>query len=393
MTYAVREKAPSSQVTDSIPRAGIAQLLDAVAALDTAGGKTTFDAVRDVLQRGSSRRAPASREAMWTVARDVLSDLQRLGYAVVGMLPRKRSEVDRLRSSPCELTDAGKDLAKVLRERQGHAYDELLISWVNEHPYFRQFTARLAEGPIYVPDVTNVKQVGVPSQSEPLVDRVIASCATRLAAIAYPSEKRDFFAQAVRERVAYVENHARLADLDAKKWIDAIEDLIVIPAFLAAERLPFDAVTFQQLIRASQDFLSASWTYSYPAFEGRVIFSTCEFEHAPGEDAVKTVVHHGKTYADGLFRPAFSEAYRQLAEGQSGYVDAYVLRALVCVGIRIQPSVFARSLEEVVRTGRDAGMTIFTELPFTPPPIGEQYVEMGSARIGLIKVVLSSGDQ
>ena len=87
-----------AKTTDSIPRVTVDQILLALAAISRAPeGKATFDAVRQALHARSSRKAPASREAMWTAARDALSDLQRLGYAVVGVLPRKRSEVDRQR--------------------------------------------------------------------------------------------------------------------------------------------------------------------------------------------------------------------------------------------------------------------------------------------------------
>ncbi|WP_164002145.1 hypothetical protein [Pyxidicoccus caerfyrddinensis] len=381
--------------TDSIPRAAVEQILHVVTLLDSKG-TSTFDDVRQLLHLRSARSAPASREAMWTVARDVLSDLQRLGYATVGALPRKRSEVERLRESPCELTATGRALAGLLAERQGRgrAFDQLLVVWMNEHPYFRQFMARLLSGPLYIPDVTTVKQVGSPTADASLAERVIASCSTRLAATVYPEAKLERFAAAIHERVMQVESRASLSDLNAKKLIDAIEDLIVIPAFLLAEELPFDAVTFQHLIRISQDFLSAAWTSSYPVFEGRVVFATCEFRPAlHGGTRAEGVVHHGRTYAAPLFKEALRAAHQRLADSQGAYVDAYALRALVCVQLGIQPIVFAHCLDEIIRAGQSSGMVIFTELPFAPPPPGESYVEIGNRRIGLIKVVVAANGE
>jgi len=383
------------RVTDSIPRAAVDQILQAAAALDSSDGKATFDDVRQLLRQRSSRRAPASREAMWTVARDALSDLQKLRYATIGVLPRKRSEVERLRATPCELTESGRALARLFAEKQGRAraFDELLVAWMNEHRYFRLFNRRLLLGPLYVPDVTTVKQVGSPAQASPLAERVIATCSTRLAIVGYPEAKREIFAAAVRERVAYVEAQSSLSDPDPKKWIDIIENLVVIPAFLATENLPFDAVTFQQLIRVSQDFLSASWTSSYPGFEGRVIFATCDFRPAVvnESDRVEQVVHHGKRYATTGFKQALRGGHQQLAGSQGGYVDAYALRALGCVQLSIPPAVFAHCLDEMIRAGPASGMVIYTELPFTPPPPGEAYVEIGNRRIGLIKVAAANG--
>lgn len=62
-------------------------------------------------------------------------------------LPRKRSAVERLRETPCELTDAGRSLAMLVSEKQGRgrAYDELLLAWINGHRYFRLYE-RLLQG-------------------------------------------------------------------------------------------------------------------------------------------------------------------------------------------------------------------------------------------------------
>lgn len=359
-----------------------------MAALGAAKERPTFNDVRQVLHRRSARKAPPSKEAMWTVARDVLSELQKLGFATVGTLPRKRSEVERLSETPCELTEEGRLFVRLILESQGRAFDRLLIIWLNEHPYFRNFTSRLLDGPLYVPDITTLKQVGVPAASASLADRVIGSCLGRLDTVGFSQQKKETFESAVRSRVAHVERHSTLGELDAKRWIDLIEDYVVIPAFLAAENLPFDAVTFQQLIRVSQEFLSASWTSSHPDFEGRLIFATCHFEPPlQAQQRVERVIHHGKTYTSASFASAIQDAYKRLAGNQGGYVDAYSLRALVCMGLQIQPIVFAHSFEELIRSGSSSGMTVFTELPFAPPPWGEQYVEVGTRRVGLIKII------
>jgi hypothetical protein len=332
---------------------------------------------------------------MWTAARDALSDLQRLGYAVVGVLPRKRSEVDRQRETPCELTARGQDLARVHQEKPGRAFDELLVAWMNVHPYFRAFVVRLLDGPLYVPDVTSAKQFSVDraSGSTTTADSVVAYCTARLDSVGFPANKRSIFERDIRDRLVQQEAKTSLADLDAKKWVDVIEDLVVIPAFLAAESLPFDAVTFQHLIKVSQDFLSAAWTSSYPSFDGRVVFSTCEFRPSPRDDTAPTaeIVHHGKAFAGANFSSVLQANYQKICGPQPGYINAYALRALVCCELSIQPVVFARCLEDVIRAGAPAGMTIYTELPFTPPPAGEGYVEINNRRVGLIKIVGANG--
>ncbi|MEW6379590.1 MAG: hypothetical protein AB1611_08270 [bacterium] len=377
------------KITDSIPRVTIEQILEVAALLSGSDSIYTFDQVRQHLHQRSVRRAPASREAMWTAARDALSDLQRLGYATIGVLPRKRSEVSCLRETPCKLTDRGYTLARLYLDNSERAFDELLITWMNEHPYFRILMTRLLRGPLYIPDITSIKQLN-PSQAqgEHVAERVIVSCMTRLEAIGFEKSKREIFSQVVHERIEYLSAKFSLNDLDPKKRIDAIEDGVVIPSFLAAEELPFDTVTFQHLIKVSQNFFSASWTSSHPDFDGRIVFATCEFrpdilnEQVP----VKQVVHHGRTFAQGNFEHALWQSYYHLAGTQGGYVDAYSLRALVCLGLGIQPRVFNLCLEDIIHAGQASSLVIYTELPFKPPPPGEDYVSIGNKRIGLIKI-------
>jgi hypothetical protein len=87
-----------------------------------------------------------------------------------------------------------------------------------------------------------------------------------------------------------------------------------------------------------------------------------------------------------MFAKAIREAYIAAAGTTSAYVSAYVIRAIVCVDLRIPLAVFARSLESLISTGPQAELTVYTELPFEPPPQGENYVEVGKRRIGRLKL-------
>ena len=147
------------KTTDTIPRASIAQILGTIGHL-TSVEKSDFDAVRRFLYSLSGRRTPASQTALWTVARDVLTELQRLGLATVGTLPRRRPDIDRFRESPCEITPVGADLAHVHTAKSGQAYDTLLLAWLNSHPYFRELISHILASRLYVPDVTSAVQVG-----------------------------------------------------------------------------------------------------------------------------------------------------------------------------------------------------------------------------------------
>ena len=378
-------------VTDTIPRVQVTQLLSVAAALAAGDGKTTFERVRAHLLRESSRKAPATHEAMWTIARDVLSELGRLGYANVGPLPRKRSEVTRLANTPCEVTLAGRSLGESYRLRPAHAYDELLAAWLSQHPYFWIFTNRVLTEPLFVPDITSIKQISN-ERGEIEISRVpelvLKSCEDRLIRSRFHPEKLPTFRRAIEDRFSVLAKRNHIDQLDAKGLVDVIQDTVVLPALLQAEKLPFDAVTFQHILRASQDFLTASWTTSHPDFAGRVVFCTFRFERddETAGRGTSRVVHHGVSFAEKTFSQALIEAYSKLVRENSSYVNAYALRAVVCLTQQIQPQVFERCLAARIAAKDVAGMKIFTELPFSPPPAGEDYVKSGLDRIGLVKL-------
>jgi hypothetical protein len=334
---------------------------------------------------------------MWTVARDVLTELEKLKLATIGILPRKLSDVGRLRDTPCEITPPGTEMALLHAENSGQAYDAILLLWLTRHSYFRRLIVRLLESPLYVPDVTNIGQVGLDTVKGTTVPAIAASlvsnCLTRLEAVGCPADKLAVMRSGIERRAQELREEFDAANIDAKRLIDVIQDGIVLPAFLEAEGLPFDPVTFQQMLKCGQDFFCAGSTASHPRFSGRVVFPTCEydvpFDRNP-DAPVTQIVHHGVSYASPLFANAIRGAY--ITAGPSaGYVSAYTIRAIVCVDLRIPLAVFARCLESLISAGPQAELTIYTELPFGPPPQGEDYVEVSRRRIGRLKLLYKTG--
>lgn len=385
-------------VKDSIPRIRIDQLFDSLHLIAISKPTSTFNEVRLSLYRSSKRQAPPSREVMWTVARDVLIDLNKLGLIEVGPLPRKRSEVERAQETPCKITEKGAELARLYKESPGKAFDAVLLAWMDNHPYFRAFTIRLLSSPMHIPDVTSIKQLGqnlkFPLDPAILAERITESCTIRLQAINFPAEKRAMFSEKVNEQIEYLNRISSMREIDVKKIIDTVEDNIVVPAILKSEGLSFDSVTFQHLMSCSQDFYSAAITSSHPDFTGRVLFSTCDFIPDPLTNAnasIAEVIHHGQSYVSNRFKMSLVSAYKRLAGSLQTYIDIYPLRALVCTDLRIQPLIFSLGLEKIIEAGQESGMSVYTELPFTPPPQGESYVQVRGHRIGLLKLSLSNG--
>ena len=376
------------RITDTIPRASVEQILATlghIASLE----KSNFEAIRRFLLSQSGRRSPASATALWTVARDVLTELQRLSLATVGSLPRRRSDIDRLGESPCEITPAGKELASVFATKRGQAYDTLLLAWLESHPYFRGLVARLSVSPLYVPDVTSAAQVGNSRSANEITARVLRNCVDRLAGVDYEPSKGEVFERALRRRVTDVSQQLSAPDLDSKRLVDLIQDSVVIPAFLEAEQLSFDGVTFHHLLKIAGEFLAAASTTSHPSFSGRIVFSTCDFTPitvAATSARIVSVEHHGNAFARRQFAEALTAAYLRVTGSSGGYADAYALRAIVCLELRVQPPVFASCLKEIISAGEAADPIVYTELPFTPPPQGESYVEVGGRRIGKLKI-------
>jgi hypothetical protein len=380
----------AAKLTDSIPRAALAQIIQILGYLAATEESSTFEQVRLFLLKRSSRAAPSSKVAMWTVARDVLIELQKLGFVEAGVLPRTQSLAERHANTPCRLTEAGRALADVCKESQGRALDQLLVAWVNQHPYFRACIARLHNGPLYIPDVTSAKQIGADAGSNQFADRIASGCLNRMGTAAFPSPKAEAFRRAVSDRLGNLGAEVKLSELDTKKLVDTVQDKVVLPAVLTAEELNIDAVSFQHLLKAAKDFFAASWTTSHPDFSVRVIYPTCEFQPALAEGIeVIKVAHHGKTFASDRFVEALRAAYVRAPKAAGAYADAYAVRALVCIDLQIQPKVFAACLRDLIVAGPTPEIAIYTELPFDPPPPGEEYLVIDRDRIGLIKLAPS----
>src|SRR5207302_5332561 len=133
-----------TKVTDTLPRASVAQILGALRLIANSP-KTRFEDVRLFLVRASTRRAPASADAKWTTARDVIGELQRLGFVVGVAIPRQKKDLIRFRQSVIDVTGDGAKLADNYGNNRGHAFNELLGRWLQYHPYFRSFLGRLLQ--------------------------------------------------------------------------------------------------------------------------------------------------------------------------------------------------------------------------------------------------------
>lgn len=127
----------ASVITDTLPCASVQQILGVLRFI--ARSKTaTFEQIRAAIVRFAARRSPASADAKWTTARDVLAELQRLGYVAGGPIPRQKNVLARLRESFFEVTPEGLKMATSYESGPSRAFDELLQVWLRHHPTLRK---------------------------------------------------------------------------------------------------------------------------------------------------------------------------------------------------------------------------------------------------------------
>ena len=93
--------------TDSVPRIEILDLVTGVKFLEKAQAPT----LDDLRLKLNLRREKFGSTTGYSVARDVASELGRLGYATVGPLPKNRVSFEKKRDIPIRLTEMGGELA------------------------------------------------------------------------------------------------------------------------------------------------------------------------------------------------------------------------------------------------------------------------------------------
>jgi hypothetical protein len=281
-------------------------------------------------------------------------------------------------------------LAETYGASIGKGLDLLLLMWLNRHPYFRKLAARLEHGPLKIPRIGGPRELGLDAESrtnpDVLFDRLAKAFRARV------ELNSDASLLVLRTKFDSLIRRHDLKEMDPKRLADFLDDSVVCPAFLDAEGITFDTRTFEVLIRAGKEFLSCAATTAAPDFDGLVVFATAEFtpSASPVSEPVIAVKHRGVSFASPGFLTSLSNAYSRLSQGSQGYVDAYAVRAAVCLELGVQPKVFETCLSHAIQHQPSQGVQVFTELPFAPPPAGEDYLEIARSRIGRLKIITVS---
>ena len=117
---------------------------------------TNLDALR--VKINTDRRDSSTGTRGYSIARDVASELTKLGLAQVGPLPKDAKSFEKKREAKIRITDIGQELAHLIKHDRSLAYSNVLKSLFEVHPYVRRFLFAASKEPFLAPIVTSAKQ-------------------------------------------------------------------------------------------------------------------------------------------------------------------------------------------------------------------------------------------
>src|SRR3954447_2762106 len=123
---------PSVAETDSIPRIKIRDLMSALQFINRAQA-TSLEALR--VKVNTDRKRSSGGTGGYSIARDVASELAKLGLANVGPLPKDAKSFEKKRDIKIRITEAGEGLAHLIKHDRRQAYSNVLKSLFEVHPY------------------------------------------------------------------------------------------------------------------------------------------------------------------------------------------------------------------------------------------------------------------
>lgn len=342
--------------------------------------------VRLVLhEHARDRFGPVLRNDMLSTTRDVLADLRRLKLIEIeGPLPRP--SLKNAKPCLCRATAAGTEVWREFMEDYGRGCDRLFTLWYEHHPYFATMIRRLQRGPFYLPEINAVKYFGMPLLRESDADKFAQGVAeiteNRLPAEFLDDIGRERLRSEITSRAIGLHERTSLETAtDLQSVVEKIQDAVIVPAMIACEQLDVDRVSLKHVLKAGRDFLACSSTALLSGCNARAHFMTCHLQS--GSDSKVRIVHHGVRFGEQQFESSMKRCYRLLRRDTGPWVNAYMLRAHVCVEIGIQQEVFNRCFKAYVE---QHARSVATELSFKNTHFGESAIDVKGKEIGLIQL-------
>ncbi len=400
MTLAIRSsdtmaKASSFTETDTIPRIRLRDLVSAIQFV----GRTeapTLESLR--VKLNADRRTVSGGTAGYSVARDTASELDRLGLALVGPLPKDAKGFEKKRNSVIKLNEHGRELADKIQSDRAAAYNQLMIAFFEAHPYFRRYVLALVRGPFLAPVVTSAKhhisqRYG---NAKTLADDVAAG-RFELSSLIEVTEKRlkraldRAEASEITDSVEELVKKLRpAADTEpqtefARKMLMAINE-IVVPATLRKEGLGFDFNSLRRMWLMGKEFQTSWATSAHPMHDAWLTFATAKVVLNADQSRIEALkFESGIRALSNDFLERLFEAYALMQSwGQPSVVTAWELRAVFCFQNECSPRAFDHLFLEYYG-GSD---TYRIEKDFVPTnkPTHEEGLKIGGREIGLIRI-------
>lgn len=382
---------------DTIPRLayieylweGLKALNDGVKLDDLRKRLINYSRRRCALERAVSRTGYDSGKRLrvtdsytyWSNAKEVVSELMRLGLVKESTVPSRRKYFDSYRDARYELTKNGREMAISLFKSERRVKDDLFKAMYCRHPYLRVFVGRLSRDPLKIPifrmksALTRYRKLEGPQE---LIKE----------AIGWFSEqgKRLSLSLDMKALVRKVADSTKSSE-DKSKLINTLNEYAQ-EAFVHAYGLNFDNITFEHLMKLTKQFLVSNYTFHLRSFSGFVVYATAKIDWRNGD---LKITRHKLTEKDSAVIDQIPQSF---AEFNKPFVAIHELRADVCYKLAINDEIFDYVVRSIAKGRYKPGyeISLLRDMYEALPPSANPLV-MGNELLYTISVLRSEKEE
>jgi len=343
-------------------------------------------AARGLARVTAPRAGIGSSYRYWSSTRDLIKELQTLGWVKAGPVPSTRASVDAHRDRRYTLTSAGGGVAGQAMSRVMLA-DRLTDALLGAHPYFRALLGELDQGAIFCPEVGE-GQVQRNSGRRFWAEHAVALFERSDPRINVTADDLDaHLAAALRRR--FGSRRAEGLKPTAKEVAEALSDAFA-GASLSARGLHFGATTLDALKSWGTELRLLDQSRYVPGHDGgNLIWLTSDF-HPDDSGAPharrRTLSDHRTDVANALVRTYYdlrerSSADTDKAKSDGEYQLIHVVRAGAAAATGTARELGDRVLEALASRQLDIGADVrVLSARAELPPRSEPMYQRGGTR-------------
>jgi hypothetical protein len=377
-----------------------------------ADGDDSFEAIRvrygrtqsSLAARGIARvTAPRAgirvADRYWSSTRDLIKELQTLGWVAPGPVPSRSTAVDTHRERRYALTSEGKRVARIASSRRSVA-DELTAAALARHPYLRALLEELASGPLFCPEIGEGQVARNPSRRHwaewgaTLLER--SDPHVRLS----PDQLDAHLATAIRRR--FGRRRAEGLRPTAREIAHALSDAFA-DAALESRGLRFGVTTLDALCSWGMELLLLDQSRYVPGHEGGNLIWICsDLERDPDgrlRARRRIISDQSERVARALTETYFqlradSDAASATEDGErrgGAYQLIHVVRAAAAFRTKTTRELGNRVLEMLASGQLDLGVRVrLMAARYEVPPRSEPMYARGGTRALILTMTMSS---